>query len=93
MILLTAMEHMREEADEKEEVSIQIPSSGKADTEEMTAKIAVWQELNSGNWSNRIKTFGKKKVKFKKILGGGIFCYEFPFQRGRLCLEPSYLLD
>ena len=58
VIFLTAMEHMREEADEKEEVSTR---RGKADTEEvLTTKVAVWQELKSGNWSNRIKTFGEK---------------------------------
>ena len=46
VILLTAMEYMREETDEKEEVS--------------TKTQTAWQKR--GNWANRIKTFGKKNT-------------------------------
>ena len=70
MILLTAMEYMREETDEKKEASSQTSSSTKDDTKdfaelEVTTKVAAWQEQqkegNCKNWFNRIKTFGKKK--------------------------------
>ena len=47
MILLTAMEYMREETDEKEEGS---------------TKTAWQKRQKRGNWANRIKTFGKKNI-------------------------------
>ena len=49
MILLTSMEYMREETDEKEEVSSKTQTA--------------WQKKgNTGNWANRIKTFGKENI-------------------------------
>ena len=49
MILLTAMEYMREETDEKEEAS--------------TKTQTAWQKKEkTRNWANRIKTFGKKNM-------------------------------
>ena len=47
MILLTAMEYMREETDEKEEGS--------------TKTQTAWQKKGKPvNWANQIKTFGEK---------------------------------
>ena len=52
MILLTAMEYMREETDEKEE--------------ESTKTKTKWQKRRkTGNWATRIKTFGEKNIKIK----------------------------
>ena len=49
MIHLTAMEYMREETDEKEEA--------------LTKTQTAWQKKQkTGNWANRIKTFGKKDI-------------------------------
>ena len=52
MILLTAMEYMREETDEKEEAS----------TKTQTAWQKKQKKGKTGNWANRIKTFGKKSI-------------------------------
>ena len=47
VILLTAMEYMREETDEKEEAS--------------TKTQTAWQKKDKPvNWANQIKTFGEK---------------------------------
>ena len=72
MILLTAIEYMREEADEKEEMSNQTSSTvtdsitGQTDPE-VTTKVAAWQEQRTvgkrGNWADRIKMFGERDVK------------------------------
>ena len=52
MILLTAMEYMREETDEKEKESTKIQTA--------------WQKRGkTGNWASRIKTFGEKNIKIK----------------------------
>ena len=72
MILLTAIEYMRDEVDEKEEMSNQTSSTdtdsitGQADPE-VTTKVAAWQEQRTdgrtGNWADRIKMFGERDVK------------------------------
>ena len=70
---------MREEADEKEEMSNQTSSAdtdsttGQADPEVPT-KVAAWQDMaweeqrtggRTGNWADRIKMFGERDVKLK----------------------------
>ena len=72
MILLTAIEYMRDEVDEKEEMSNQTSSTdtdsitGQVDPE-VTTKVAAWQEQRTGgrtgNWADRIKMFGERDVK------------------------------
>ena len=85
VILLTAMEYMREETDEMEGVSTQISNDGKVDITEVTTKVAVWQEgeeeLKSGNSWN-LKTLGRNtiNIKWREMLVGGILCYELLFQ-------------
>ena len=64
VILLTAMEYMREEADEKEK--------------ESTKTQTRWQKRSwTGNWAGRIKTFGEKNIQLKsrKMLLHDIFCF------------------
>ena len=79
VILLTAMEYMREETDEMEGVSTQSSNDGKVDATEVMTKVAVWQEgekeLKSGNCLN-LKTFGKytNNIKSREMPVGGILC-------------------
>ena len=51
MILLTAMEYMRDEVQDKEEVP--------------TKKTKRQKGGKTGNWTARIKTFGKKDLNYK----------------------------
>ena len=63
VILLTAMENMREEADEKE-------SAKKTQT--------AWQKRGKTvNWAGRIKTFGEESIQInsRKMLPDDIFCF------------------
>ena len=68
---------MREEVDEKEEMSNQTSSAdtdsitGQADPE-VTTKVAAWHGIawqeqrtggRTGNWADRIKMFGERDVK------------------------------
>ena len=57
VILLTAMEHLREDSSEHEEAPTKTSSSGEVET-----RVRAWPELKTGNWSQHIRTFGESKA-------------------------------
>ena len=56
VILLTAMEHLREDNIEHEEAPTKTSSSG-----EVESRVFAWPEAKTGNWSQYIGTFGERK--------------------------------
>ena len=56
VILLTAMEHLREDSNEHEEAPTKTSSSG-----EVESRVFAWPEAKTGNWSQYIGTFGERK--------------------------------
>ena len=54
MILLTAMEHLREDSNEHEEAPTKTSSSG-----EVEPRVFAWPEAKTGNWSHHIRIFGE----------------------------------
>ena len=83
MILLTAMEHLREDSNEYEEAPTKTSSSGEVET-----RMRAWPEAHTGNWSQHIRTFGERKSnpETRKLIA-------FFFQRRRFCLDSSFWLD
>ena len=54
VILLTAMEHLREDSNEYEEAPTKTSSSG-----EVEPRVFAWPEAKTGNWSHHIRIFGE----------------------------------
>ena len=62
VILLTAMEHLREDNIENDEAPTKTSSSGEVET-----TVFAWPEAKTGNWSQHIRTFGERKTNPERL--------------------------